>query len=141
MEIPVAVSIGPIHDGDERAQAPDLVSRLISAQNLHAQTGKEIADLKEQLAKLPAARYPGRYAGQAVSVVAETTAFKPNDAQIEAARKISGPHADVLFKRVESVVYKPVEGIRDIARVLMTPRRFAQLVALCEVPVKAHVRG
>ncbi len=135
--IPVEVLISP---APQAADTAALVSRLIEAQGVHARAAKIIADTKEQLAKLKAGRYPGTLPGEVVTVVAETKSLRPNDAQIEAARKICGVHADVLFKRTEKVSFKPVESMREIAQVLLKPRRYEQLLALCEVPVEAYVR-
>lgn len=140
MILPVQVLITPDTIRPTAEGAAGLVSRLLEIQAAHARAAKEIADIKEQLSKLPAGRYPGTNSGEAITVVGETKSLKPNESQVEAARKICGVHADVLFKRTEKVAYKPVESMREIAQVLLKPRRYEQLLALCEVPVEAYVR-
>ena len=138
---PSSVVSGVISSLDPEADKQRLISALVSqATSLHTEIEEResaLEKVKERLLELG----PGKYyslAGGRVTVVGPSTAMKPGPDQIAAARTLAGTMAGRLFTR--QVVYRPVNGLRDIARALLSPRRAEKIIALCEVATAPQVR-
>ena len=123
---------------DEELRIRSLVDESVRLNDSIEADVARLGELKELLLELPPGRYCGSNLTGRVLVVPSSTAIKPGEAQVAAARALAGKHAAKLFTR--EVSYKAVKGLRDIATALLTPAKARKLIALCEVPTAAQIR-